>query len=180
MSPIPNFYVITDMITVGAIYIAKLVKTKHTLDVLALSENNLGDDGITAIAGALGKCNINKLFIDECGFTLTGAKALAESLLVNKSITLLTLLKNPITVEGAREIIESIVGNGALCPSMMIDNHLYEDDDEAQLMMEVLQMRKRRQDLKVNIVFAYWLIAMCHMCNIVTLAAVYVTMNFCE
>ena len=145
------------MITIGAICIAELVRTKHKLNVLALSANNLGDDGIVAIAGALGKCNIDKLIIDECGINVTGAKALAESLLINKSITLLTLLDNPITVEGARTIIESAVGNGTLCPCMMIDDHLYEEDDEAQLMIKVLQMRNRRQYLKVSIEFAFFI-----------------------
>ncbi|XP_065917427.1 leucine-rich repeat-containing protein 74B-like isoform X3 [Dysidea avara] len=132
----------------GATYIAELIRTKSTLDVLALDANNLGDDGITAIAGSLGKSKIDKLMIEECGITLTGAKALAESLLINKTITLLSLSKNAITVEGARAIFESAVGNGTLCPRVIMDSHLYEDDDEAQLLMEVLQMRWKRQYLK--------------------------------
>jgi len=148
---------------VGAICIAELIRTKHKLDVLSLSANNLGDDGIVAIAGALGKCNIDTLIIDECGINVTGAKALAESLLINKSITLLTLWDNPMTVEGARAIIESAVGNGTLCPCMMIDNHLYEEDDEAQLMIKVLQLRKRRQNLKVSIAFAFLLYCLTYM-----------------
>ena len=129
------------MITVGATYIAELIRTKSTLDLLALDANNLGDDGITTIAGSLGKSKIDKLMIEECGITLMGAKTLAESLLINKSITLLSLSKNAITVEGACAIFESAVGSGTLCPRVIMDSHLYEDDDEAQLLMEVLQMR---------------------------------------
>lgn len=75
---------------------------------------------------------------------------LAETFLINKSITLLRLSKNPITLEGARMILESAVGNG-VCLKVIIDGHLYEDDDETQLMMETLQMRERRKLLKVCI-----------------------------
>jgi len=143
-------YVYNNLFTAGATSVAELIQTKSTLNLLMLSTNNLSDDGITAIAGALAKSNINTLEINECGITVTGAKVLAESLLYNKSITTLMVLKNPITLEGARVILESAVGNG-VCDSVSMDIHLYGDNDEAQSMMETLQLRHRRNFLKVGI-----------------------------
>ena len=65
-----------------------------------------GDNGITAIAGALHKSGISKLDISECGITVTGAKALAESMLINNSITCLNVQDNLMTVEGIRMILQ--------------------------------------------------------------------------
>jgi len=143
---------VTVTIIVGTAYIAELIRTSCTLDVLSLSENHLGDDGIAAIAGPLGNSNLFKLILDGCGITMTGAKVLAESLTINKSLSVLTLTKNPITVEGARVIFESVVGNGAICPNLVMDNHLCDEDKEIQLMMEVLETRMRRHYNKVGAV----------------------------
>ena len=128
------------------------MRTKHTLDILSLCANNIGDDGAIAIAGHLGQSNIFKLFLDECGITAKGAKALAESLQTNKRISVLCLSDNPITVEGARALFESLVGNGTLWTNVVVDNHLLEDDEETQLMKEVLQLRSRRWYLKVCLI----------------------------
>jgi len=131
-----------------------------------LSGNNIGDDGIAAISGPLGKSKLFKLIADGCGITVIGAKALAESLHINKSLSLLTLSNNPITVEGARMIFESIVGNGTLCPNVIMDSLLYEEDKEIQLMIELLETRMRRQYLKVGITFVSCNIR----CNIVEMS----------
>ena len=143
-----------NLFTAGATSVAELIRTKSTLNLLMLSANNLGDDGITAIAGAVGKSNIDTLEICECGITVTGAKVLAQSLLYNKSITTLVMWKNPITLEGARVILESAVGNG-VCHSVSIDIHLYGDNDEVQSMMKTLQLRHKRNFLKVGIHVLY-------------------------
>jgi len=138
------------MVTAGATYIAELVRTKLTLTDFAISENYISDDGVTAIAEYLGQSNILKLFLDECGMTFKGAKVLAKSLLTNKTLSVVSLSDNPITVEGARAIFESLVGNGTLCPNVLIDSHLHEDDHESQLMNKLLDSRRRRQYLKVH------------------------------
>jgi len=75
---------------------------------------------------------------------------LAESLLYNKSIKMLVMSKNPITLEGVRVILESSVGNGVCC-GVTMDSNLYEDDDEVKSMMETLRLRERRKGLKVGI-----------------------------
>ena len=133
----------------GAAYIAKLVRTKPSLSVLTLGKNNLGDDGIAAIAKPLGKSTIDSLEFDECGITVLGAKVLAKSLLINKSITRLDMLNNPITLQGAHMILQSAVGNG-ICSFVLIDKLIYTDDDEARLMIETLQVRERKRHLKVD------------------------------
>ncbi|XP_065920220.1 leucine-rich repeat-containing protein 74B-like [Dysidea avara] len=60
----------------GAICISEVLG-KCSLQVLATAGNNIGDDGITAIAEALSNSQINELNVETCGITLTGAKSLA-------------------------------------------------------------------------------------------------------
>ena len=84
-----------------------------------MSYNNIGDDGITAIAGTLSNTQINKLNVSEFGITLTGARSLAVGLLVNNSVRILSVYDNPITVEGARLILQSAVDNG-VCEGVRI------------------------------------------------------------
>ena len=75
-----------------------------------MSYNNIGDDGITAIAGTLSNSQISELYVCDCGITLTGARSLAAGLLVNNRVRILYVSGNPITVEGAR-LIQSAVDN---------------------------------------------------------------------
>ena len=56
------------MITTGANSISKIMMVNHSLQELLMSENNIGDDGISAIAGALGNCKISLL--NHCNITL--------------------------------------------------------------------------------------------------------------
>ena len=109
-----------------------------------MGENNIGDDGITIIARALGKSRIRVLFVVFCDITDTGAKALAAGLSVNRSITLLNVWYNPITVEGARLILQSAVNNG-ICEEVSVNDQYtnnYESDNEVQKMMTILQTRR--------------------------------------
>ena len=138
-------------ITVGATTVAELIKTKSTLKYLSLSNNYIGDDGISATARALGKIGINKLEVDGCGIALKGARALAELLSLNKNVTLLNLWRNPITTEGARLIFQSAVGNG-VCNCVPMDSQIYEDDREAKMLQEILTMRKNKVDIFVSYV----------------------------
>jgi len=71
--------------------------------------NDIGNDGITAIAGALGKSRIRILGVQKCGITVTGAKELATGLSLN---FVLDVQFNPITVEGACLLLKSAVDNG--------------------------------------------------------------------
>ena len=46
-----------------------------------MDDNDIGDDGTSLIAGALGKSRISSLSLRDCGITVTGAKELSGDLL---------------------------------------------------------------------------------------------------
>ena len=131
------------MITTGAISISKMMMVNHSLQELIMWSNNIGDDGISAIAGALGNCKINTLDVEWCGITLTGAISLAAALSSNHTIRVLGLYGNPITVEGALLIVKSAVDN-TVCQHVEIDDE-YEHDEGVKKMMNVLEDRRRRE-----------------------------------
>ena len=106
-----------------------------------MSDNNIGDDGITAIATALTNSRISQLVVYGCGITLTGARSLATLLSVNQSIKDLSLHGNPITTEGARLILQSAVNNKACQVNILIDDE-YKSDSEVQTMMNILEDRR--------------------------------------
>ena len=128
------------MITTGAISISKMMVVNHSLQELWMSDNEIGDNGIIAIAGALGNCRINILYVQDCGITLTGARSLAETLSSNHTITDLRLLSNPITVGGALLIVKSAV-HSTVCQHVEIDDKY--KNDEVKKMMNILQDRRK-------------------------------------
>ena len=131
------------MITTGAISISKMMMVNHSLQELEISFNNIDDDGISAIAGALGNCKISELHVRECGITLTGARSLATALYSSNTVRELWLLGNPITVEGALLIVNSAVHN-TVCQYVFIDNE-YNKNDEIKKMMNILRDRSRQE-----------------------------------
>ena len=104
--------------------------------------NNIGDDGISAIAGAIGNCKIDVLDVRECGITLTGARSLAVALSSNHFIRHLWLEHNLITVEGALLIVKSAADNTA-CQYVGIDDE-YENDEIK--MMNILEDKSKVRD----------------------------------
>ena len=125
------------MITTGAISISKMMMVNHSLQSLHMDDNNIGDDGITAIAKALGNCRINMLYVQRCGITLTGARSLAEALPFNHTIRKLWLIGNPITVDGVLLIVKSAVHN-TVCQYVGIDD---EYKNKVKKMMNILEDR---------------------------------------
>ena len=119
-----------------------MMMVNHSLQELYMSSNNIGDDGISAIAGALGNCKINMLDVQKCGITLTGAQSLAEALSSNHTIRELWLMGNPITVEGALLIVKSAVDN-TVCQCVLIDGKY--KNDEIKKMMNILEDRRRQK-----------------------------------
>ena len=86
-----------------------MMMVKHSLQKLGVGLNNIGDDGISAIAKTLGCCKITELNAMECGIGFAGTKSLASALSSIDTIKALWLQDNPITVEGTQLI------NDALC-----------------------------------------------------------------
>ena len=102
------------MITTGAISISQALMVNQTLLELHMYGNQIGDDGITAIAGSLS----------------------------NSSITLLNVVGCGISVVGARLIMKSTV-DSAVCKNVIIDQkYLY--DDEVMRMRSILDDRSRQ------------------------------------
>ena len=131
---------------VGAIYFSEALKVNHTLKEVTLWDNKLGNDGITAIARALKNSNISLLNVRECGITYVGAKSLSGALSINRCIRELWVMGNPITVEGARCIVQSAVQSTA-CQEVLIDDD-YENDDEVKKMMTLIDDRKNQKVCK--------------------------------
>ena len=130
------------MITTGAISISKMMMVNHSLQWLYMGHNNIGDDGITAIAGALSNCRIIILDVQECGITLTGAKSLTKALSSNHTVRELWLRSNAITVEGALLIVKSAVHN-TVCKYVGIDDKY--ENDEVKKMMNIFEDRRKQE-----------------------------------
>ena len=133
----------TVIITTGAISISEIIKINHTLQVLDISDNPIGDEGIAAIARTLDNARISKLNVYECSITVTGAKSLAAGLINNHTIKTLHMTWNDITVDGAIAILEAAVANG-VCQEVWID-YEYKSDDKVNEMMTILEERKRQE-----------------------------------
>ena len=127
-----------------------MIKISHTLQVLKISWNRIGDKGIEAIARTLDKASISVLNIHDCNITVTGAKSLALAVKINHTIkslitynTALSSCPNDITVDGAIAILEAAVANG-VCQEVIISDK-YKSDDKVKKFMSILEERKRRE-----------------------------------
>ena len=120
-----------------------MIKINHTLQVLRIGFNGIGDEGNAAIATNLNYSMISKLYVYYCNITVTGAKALAECLVNNHNIKLLSVRGNPITVNGAITILEAAIAN-KVCEEVVIDDE-YKSNDKVKEMMSVLEERKRQE-----------------------------------
>ena len=129
------------MITTGAISISEMMMVNHSLQMLTIRDNNIGNDGISAIARALGNCKINHLDVENCNITLIGATSLAAALSSNHTIRELWLWRNAITVEGALLIVKSAVAN-TVCQRVRIDDKY--ESDEVKKIMNILEDKTRQ------------------------------------
>ena len=120
-----------------------MIKINHTLQLLHISGNPIGDEGIVAIATNLKNSMISKLYVRRCEITVTGANSLAECLVNNNTIKSLGLRINDITVNGAIAILEAAVSNN-VCEEVGINDE-YESDDKVKEMMSILEERRRRE-----------------------------------
>ena len=120
-----------------------MIETNHTLQLLDISENPIGDEGIAVIARTLNNTRISKLHVSYCNITVTGAKLLAENLKNNHTIKLLHMSLNDITVDGAIAILEAAVANGVCQEVITADK--YKSDDKVKELMSILEERKRQE-----------------------------------
>ena len=125
------------VITTGAISISQALMVNKTLLKLWMERNQIGDDGITAIAGSLSNSSITLLDVEGSGISVVGVRSLAVAF---QSIKKLYLRHNPITVDGACLIMKSAVENG-VCECVWIDDE-YKDDKEVKKMTTILDDRR--------------------------------------
>ena len=130
------------MITTGAISISNVMMVNHSLQVLIMGDNSIGDYGISAIARELGNCKINTLSVNQCGITVTGARILAASLSSHPTIRVLSLLGNLITEEGAQQILEAAVNN-TVTVDVYIDDKF--SNDKVKEMLTILENRREQE-----------------------------------
>ena len=122
----------------------------QTLLELFMMENDIGDDGIKAIAVSLNDSGITVLHVRSCGITFDGVSSLAKALSASQKIKALGLWDNPITVDGARLIMKSALSN-PICECILIDSE-YQNDDKVKEMMTFLDDRKRKVTIAIAII----------------------------
>jgi len=127
----------------GAKSLAVGLKLNNSVKKLVLAFNDIGDDGIIAITGALNSSQINEFDVSGCGITLVGARSLSTTLLWNNSIKKLSVEDNPISVEGACLMLQSAVEN-SVCHDVGINSKYY-DNIEVNKMMIILNQRKKQK-----------------------------------
>ncbi|XP_032872856.1 NACHT, LRR and PYD domains-containing protein 3-like isoform X2 [Amblyraja radiata] len=94
----------------GAEDLTSALSTNHTVTVLWLSDNELGDSGVKLVSAALRKpdCKIQRLGLGSVGLTDSGAEDLISTLSTKPSLTWLYLTDNSLTdrcVPALRELI---------------------------------------------------------------------------
>ena len=111
-----------------------------TLQILIISLNSIGDEGIAAIASALNSAMISELNVYDCNITVTGAKSLAAGLTNSNTIKLLDVMFNDITEDGAIAILDAAVHN-KVCQDVWIDSN-YKSNDKVKELITILEKRK--------------------------------------
>ena len=130
------------MITTGAISISNMMMVNHSLQELLMGGNNIGNDGISAIARVLSNCKINGLYVYQCGITVTGARSLATALSSHPTIRVLSLEYNLITEEGAQQILEAAVNNTVTIKVDIDDEY---ENDRVKEMLSILENRREHE-----------------------------------
>ena len=120
-----------------------MIKVNHTLQILNIRLNPIGDKGIVTVAKTLGNARISELNVSRCKITTAGAKSLAEGLKNNHTIILLDMRYNKVTLSGAIIILEAAVANG-VCQEVNIDKE-YKSDDRVKELMTILEKRNRQE-----------------------------------
>lgn len=83
---------------------------KSKIQVLDLSKNNMGKEGIKALAEVLPRNHILEVLdLSKNQMGVSGANELAQALKGNKSLTMLNLFNNKIGYDGAKALAEKVI-----------------------------------------------------------------------
>lgn len=112
----------------GCMHIEVLCKTR--LEILSLSENNIGSDGAELICKAASKCSrLRVLQLDQCGIQATGApKALADLVRNHDSLKEISLAGNNLADEGTIEFCSGASESHSLEMVNLASNNIVDDN----------------------------------------------------
>ena len=132
------------MITTGAISISNMMMVNHSLQVLDMDGNDIGNDGISAIARGLGNYKIIEWIAIPHNITVTVSRILAASLSSHPTIRELALDDNLNTEEGAQQILEAAVNNTVtITLKVSIDDENM--DDKLKEIVTILENRSKQE-----------------------------------
>ena len=104
----------------GAVNISKVLRINETLKYLDISDNSIGDDGISAISNGLhNNTTLVQLVARSCEFCSRGAENIAKMLQSNKTLKYLDISCNHIEDDGAAAVTCSIQTNTTLTELML-------------------------------------------------------------
>ena len=115
--PLKNLYLSNNNISDdGATALARALHHNSTLNTLDLSNNNISDVGATALAQALHhNSTLKKLSLSNNNISDVGATALAQALHHNSTLEKLTLYSNDgIGEEGTRQLVQALTVNTSI------------------------------------------------------------------
>ena len=129
----------------GAVNVAKLLVINKTLKYLDISENNIGDDGISAISDSLHvNTTLIQLVARGCQFQIKGAESIARMLQENKTLKYLDNSYNNIGDDGTKTITHSIQTNSTLIQLNIFDRKC------AESIAKTLKVNKTLKELAIT------------------------------
>lgn len=138
--------------TIGALEFAPALKLPNILLDLNLGQNEIGNEGVIAIANSLiedgmehGHCYLARLSLDYSLMTDEGAIYLARSLERNTKLMHLNLSHNHIGSQGATQFARTFAINFTLREVLFHDNNM--DDEAATAMAQALGRKNCKIDM---------------------------------
>ena len=137
----------------GAVNISKMLSINKTLKHLEISNNPIGDDGISAISDGLHvNTTLIQLVARNCKFYSKGAKAVAKMLLANKALKYLDISNNHIGDHGITAVTCSIQVNTTLIELVVYECEFHSKGLES--VNEMLMVKSLRARLGITYNYA--------------------------
>ena len=112
----------------GATALAQAMKGNTTMQELYLGHNQISDEGATALAQALkGNTTLQQLYLGSNQISDEGATALANAMKGNTTLQQLSLYNNQISDEGATALANAMKGNTTLQQLSLRNNQISDE-----------------------------------------------------
>ena len=112
----------------GAVNISKVLRINKILKYLDISDNAVGDDGISAISDGLhNNTMLVQLLACSCQFHSKGATSISKMLQTNKTLKYLDISGNHIDNDGITAVACSVQANTTLCELELHDCKFYSE-----------------------------------------------------